>query len=140
MNEFMREAVSLYKIGQEIVDNGSEAVCNKIEKAATDHTRLGRIMFRGDLDIDNKPNKLRYLPTGTVTDGHAVMVYENWVIDPIGNYLCDIDVYTSLLCKWNDGSVLIDRTCSYLGTFLLNKYASAIDVFVQYIRIINKEV
>lgn len=140
MNEFMNEAVRLYKIGQEIAKDGSEAVCNLIEQTDADHGKFGRLTFVGDLGPDNKPTKLTYLPVHTNSDSHSVMVYENWVIDPIGNYLCDIDVYTALLCKWNNGAIIIDRTRSYLGSYLINKYGTYTDVFAPYIRIIDKEV
>lgn len=139
MNEFMKEAIHLYKIGQEVMHEGPDAVCNRIEQTDADHSNFGRLTFLGDFGLDNKPTRLQYLPNDSFVESHTVMTYANWVIDPIGNYLCDIDVYTALMCKWNNGSVLIDRTRSYLGSFLANKYIGATDEFKSYIRLVSKE-
>lgn len=140
MNEFMKEAIRLYKIGQGVMVEGPEAVCNKIEQTDADHSNFGRLTFLGDFGPDNKPTRLKYLPNDSIVESHTVMTYANWVIDPIGNCLCDIDVYTALMCKWNNGAVLIDRTRSYLGSFLASKYISQGDDFKEYIRIVDKEV
>lgn len=129
----MNVAISLYKYGQRFVEEGASAVCDAIERTEVDHSRIGRLAFVGDLGANNKPTQLRYLPTDKWVDKHEVIVYEGIVIDPVGNYLCDFDTYASLLCRWNNGIVMIDRKHSYLGSFLAAKFKQ--EGFAEFIRI-----